>query len=90
MNRICRSYMLPLGLIRGWERLHWPSKNYSPSVAGAMLVWLALDAGTRERFKRMAHREKLDESVVVEVRDSLKRWIKISKNDESEAQSSVG
>ena len=37
-----------------WEEFHKPSKDFSPSAAGAFLVWMALPSDIREEARRAA------------------------------------
>jgi len=44
-------YYLPPNLIEVWQKFHAPSKNYSPAVAAAMLMYLAANPTLRARFR---------------------------------------
>ena len=49
---IKRGYYFPEKLLDEWKKFHAPGKNYSPSAAGAFLVWMGLDSTIREEAKK--------------------------------------
>lgn len=49
-----RSYYLPPQLVKLFAEWSKPSRNYSPSVAGAILVWMSLDPEFRKKAEKMA------------------------------------
>jgi len=49
-----RGYYFPEKLLEQWEKFHAPGKKFSPSAAGAFLIWMALDSTLREEAKRKA------------------------------------
>ena len=51
-NFIKRGYYFPSKLLDEWEKFHAPSKDYSPSAAGAFLIWMALDSAIREQARK--------------------------------------
>jgi len=53
-DRLKRGYLIPPVLLDKWEQFHEPSKDFSPSVAGAFLVWMALDPDVREYARKAA------------------------------------
>ena len=53
-NLLKRGYYFPEKLLEQWEKFHAPSKDYSPSAAGAFLIWMALDSTLREKARQKA------------------------------------
>lgn len=53
LNLIKRGYNFTEELLAEWEEFHKPSKDFSPSAAGAFLVWMALPAALREKVRRL-------------------------------------
>ncbi|MGB2809415.1 MAG: hypothetical protein WBC22_16865 [Sedimentisphaerales bacterium] len=49
---IKRGYYFPEKLLDEWKNFHAPGKDYSPSAAGAFLVWMGLDSTIREEAKK--------------------------------------
>jgi len=47
-----RGYYLPEDLLKVWEQFHAPSKDYSPSAAGAFWVWMTLTAEKGEKIRK--------------------------------------
>lgn len=71
-----RGYYFPQNLLVAWERFHEPSKDFSPSAAGAFLLWMALGPTTRDRLRQAACSDDIDgqiedtkESLLVELLD---------------------
>lgn len=56
---IKRSYNFPPKLLDEWEKFHKPSKDYSPSAAGAFLIWMILPPDVREQARQLAHESNL-------------------------------
>ena len=53
-DRLKRGYLIPPALLDKWEKFHEPSKDFSPSAAGAFLVWMTLDPDVREYARKAA------------------------------------
>lgn len=52
---IKRGYYFPEKLLDEWGKFHAPSKkDYSPSAAGAFLIWMALDSSLRAEARQKA------------------------------------
>ena len=62
---IKRSYNFPEKLISEWEDFHRPSKDFSPSAAGAILVWMALPPEIREKARQLAHEPSMKKSLTI-------------------------
>ncbi len=58
-----RGYYLPQELLDAWAKFHAPSRDYSPSAAGAFLVWMALEAELREKARRAAYSSNIEKAV---------------------------
>lgn len=50
-----RGYYFPLELLDAWEKFHAPSKDYSPSAAGAFVVWMALGPIERDKIRKATY-----------------------------------
>jgi len=59
-KNIKRGYNYPEELLEEWEKFHFPSKDYSPSAAGAMFVFMLLPSDVREKARKLAQRRDLD------------------------------
>lgn len=69
-----RSYFFTPQLLKAWAEFHAPSKDYSPSAAGAFLVWMALEPDIREKARQaalMSDTKKAIEKVKKMLSDSL-------------------
>lgn len=62
-NFLKRGYNFSQELLDAWEEFHKPSKDYSPSAAGAFLVWMALEPELREQARRMASEPNIKKSI---------------------------
>ena len=51
---IKRGYYFTPELLAAWQKFHAPSRDYSPSAAAAFLLYMAVDAETRELARRLA------------------------------------
>ena len=67
---IKRGYYFPPKVLEAWEKFHAPSKDYSPSAAGAFLVWMSLGPVEREQFRRAAFSANM-ENAIAKVRNAL-------------------
>jgi len=48
-----RGYNFPAAIIKAWEELHLPSKDFSPSAAAAFMIYLELSPEARERLRKL-------------------------------------
>ena len=62
-NRVKRGYLIPPELVGRWEHFHEPGKDFSPSVAGAFLVWMALEPNVREQARKAAASNNIEKAV---------------------------
>jgi len=69
---IKRGYNFTEELIKEWERFHRPSKDFSPSAAGALLVWMSLPSEFREEIRQLAHEPQVRKNIAV-VKEKLKK-----------------
>ena len=86
-----RGYYLPQELLDAWAKFHSPSRDYSPSAAGAFLVWMALEAELREKARRAAYSSNIEKAIAkikgllsqslidAEIRSELDRLISAKK-----------
>lgn len=56
---IKRNYYLPESLVSYFTKWSKPGRDYSPAVAGAMLIWMSLDAALREDAKKLAQQKDI-------------------------------
>jgi len=60
---IKRGYNFGENLLKVWENFHRPSKDYSPSAAGAFLVWMTLPPEIREQARQAACCQDIDHQI---------------------------
>ena len=60
---IKRGYYIPEDLAKAWEKFHLPSKDFSPSVAGALTVWMTLGAAEREKIRKAVYTHNIDSAI---------------------------
>lgn len=60
---IKRAYYLPSDLVYYFKNWSKPGRNYSPSIAGAMLVWMALPPDFREFAKKLSAKTNVKQAV---------------------------
>jgi hypothetical protein len=80
---IKRGYNFSQEMIKEWENFHKPSKDFSPSAAGAFLVWMILPPDIREMARKAAYEPNIKKSlsfIKKELAESLhkksiNRWI---------------
>lgn len=53
-----RGYNFPTAIIKAWEELHVPSKDFSPSAAAAFMIYLELSPEARERLRKLDYAYK--------------------------------
>lgn len=58
-----RGYNFSPALLDAWEKLHRPSKDFSPSAAGAFLVWMALPPDIREEARYAACQSDISKAI---------------------------
>ncbi len=58
-----RGYYLPEDLLEAWQQFHLPSRDYSPSVSGAFLVWMTLTAEQREKIRKAPYSMDIESAV---------------------------
>lgn len=68
-KNIKRGYNFPKKLVAAWEEFHRPSKDYSPSAAGAFLVWMALPADIREKARQATLEPNIKKAVQAIAKD---------------------
>jgi len=73
-NFLKRSYYLPPQLCSEWEKFHSPSKNYSPSMAGGMLLYMVVEPKVRELLRKLACSEDI-EAAKIEAHKELREAI---------------
>jgi len=59
-----RGYYFTPQLLEAWAEFHAPSKDYSPSAAGAFLIWMALEPDIREMARRAALSDNIKRAIV--------------------------
>jgi len=59
-GRIKKTYHLPEKLTESFAEWCKPGRDYSPKVAGAMLVWMTLAPAVREQVVRLAYSDGID------------------------------
>ena len=69
-----RGYRLPAPLIAEWEDFHSPSRNFSPSVAAAMLLYMIVEPSVREELRKLAMSEDMKKARI-EARKVLRKTI---------------
>ena len=73
---IKRGFYIPVTLADFWERFHAPSKDYSPSAAAGMLLYMACDMpNLRESVRKLAM-EKDVKKAVAKTRELLVRTVR--------------
>ena len=73
-KKIRRSYILPVELAADWEKSHLSKKDYSPSAAGAFLVWMGLAPELRDAARRLAQQENLGDAIT-HITFLIRQWI---------------
>jgi len=53
-KNIKRGFNFSPELLAAWEEFHAPSKDYSPSAAGAFLLWMVVEPRLREQLRKLA------------------------------------
>lgn len=77
MNKenVKKSFYVTPELADAWEEFHFPSKDYSPSAAAGMLLYLAADQPSlREALRKLATRKDVKKAIE-EARKTLVRSV---------------
>lgn len=69
-----RGYYFPPELLEAWERFHLSSKDYSPSAAGAFVVWMTLESSVRESIKKTLFSQRF-ENALDKIREIVKESV---------------
>jgi len=73
---IKRSYNLPPELAKEWEDFHLPStKDFSPSVAAAFLLYMIMEPALREKLRKLAFQKDIKKARI-EARKALRDTMK--------------
>jgi len=88
-----RSYYLPQSLVKYFTDWCKPGRDYSPAVAGAILIWMSLPPDIREKARQAAHEPDIEKSIAAIKKDlaasfhtyNVNRWLTGLNPDQYEA-----
>ena len=63
-NNIKRGFNFSPELLKEWETLHSPSKDYSPSAAGAFLLYMIVEPAVREAVRKLAYQKDIKKAKI--------------------------
>jgi len=73
-KNIKRGFNFSPQLLAAWEEFHAPSKDYSPSAAGAFLLWMVVEPSLREQLRKLAFTPDIKKARI-EARKALRKTI---------------
>jgi hypothetical protein len=69
-----RGYNFPPKLLEAWAEFHAPTKDYSPSAAGAFLLYMVVEPALRESLRKLACENNVKKAKI-EARKQLRETI---------------
>jgi len=73
-NLLKRGYNFTPELLNAWEEFHSPSKDYTPSAAGAFLLYMVVEPALRESLRKLAFQKDIKRAKI-EARRELRQTI---------------